>query len=366
MNTVRELHANAMKLAQLAMVARHAGESDRAKELTFQAYEYEEKAAHLVPDNQESEPTRSILYRSAASLAHQSKRFRIAQRLVARGLSGYPPLQVERELKNLYEQINFEHHLELNGVVLSNEDVQLSLAGTAVGTGTILYNEFHKRIEQTNRLVTRTVQRLMGREYQKGGSVSKLYKPFIPALSVPRIGSFAITIKLVHSEQLPLVPNAAQVIDEIMDGIELINDANEHRLEELIHDDPYYRNFVSLTRDMAPDGDRINLVGFTSNRKTVAFTRKRQEIKFKATVQQAEEITRENRKPIRIEGILDFASGRKNERLGLTADDGKQYDIQVEAGMDDLVTSYWRQKVAVVGSYDGDYIYPEDIEPLDA
>ena len=42
-----------------------------------------------------------------------------AQRLVAQGLAGYPPPEIQEELKNLYEDINFNHHLKLQGITLS-------------------------------------------------------------------------------------------------------------------------------------------------------------------------------------------------------------------------------------------------------
>lgn len=103
---VRKLHDEAMRLAQLAKMAHDRGESRRAEDLAYQAYEYEMQAASLIPNAQSSEPTRSILYRSAASLAYQCKEFRSAQQLIAEGLSGYPPPQIERELKELNEQVN--------------------------------------------------------------------------------------------------------------------------------------------------------------------------------------------------------------------------------------------------------------------
>ena len=128
MNSVRELHNKAMELAQLAMVARHNLEWKKAESLAKRAYKYEAQAAELIPEDLESEPTRSILYRSSASLAYQCKEFEIAQRLIAKGLSGYPPPQVEQELKDIYEQINFERHLQVRVLTLENEEFQLSMA----------------------------------------------------------------------------------------------------------------------------------------------------------------------------------------------------------------------------------------------
>ena len=104
MSTVRELHDKAVNLAQLALVAREKGDSEKAEALAIEAYEYESQAADLVSNEEQSEPTLSILYSSAASLAYQGRKFDVALQLVAKGLSGYPPPQVKEELKALIEQ----------------------------------------------------------------------------------------------------------------------------------------------------------------------------------------------------------------------------------------------------------------------
>src|SRR3712207_2893391 len=95
--SVRSLHDEAMELSQQALVARNAGDVRRAEELARQACALEAQAAELVPEGKGSEPTRSILYRSAASLAYQCKEYRMAQQLVAKGLAGYPPPRIEQE-----------------------------------------------------------------------------------------------------------------------------------------------------------------------------------------------------------------------------------------------------------------------------
>ncbi len=364
MTTVRELHKEAMRLAQLALVARHSGDHVRAKQLSRDAYKLEAQAADLVPDDETSEPTRSILYRSAASLAYQCDELYEAQRLIGRGLAGYPPPNVEEELKQLYDQVNFEQHLQVKGVVLADADFQLSIAGNAVSAGIILYKEFVSRIEQTKVLIDRTVQRLMGKQYQRSGAVAKRYKPFEPALSVPRPSSFAITFKLtqVDGQRDMFVPDAKQVVTEILTGIELVNNADENALKNLIHQTPYYRSFVNTTRALAPDGDRVTFVGFTSNDLQVSLTRPRPMIGL-VTPQESEEVN--ERKPIIVEGVLDYAASRKADIIGLTTSDGKEYTIAVEEGMDDLVLSYWKQQVIVSGTFDGHFIYPRSIDTAD-
>src|SRR4051812_43859896 len=113
MNTVRDVHSQAMELAQEAASARAAGELGRAEALIRQALLLESEAAARIVKDPSSEPTRSIIYRSAASLAYQANDFAMAQRLVFEGLAGYPPPRVEQELKDLYEQINFITHLQV-------------------------------------------------------------------------------------------------------------------------------------------------------------------------------------------------------------------------------------------------------------
>lgn len=105
MNTVRDLHNQAMALAQRAFLAREAEHGADAARLASEALAFEREAAGRLDKTPTSEPTRSILYRSAATLARQAGDLAQAQRLVAEGLAGYPPPRVEQELKDLLEEI---------------------------------------------------------------------------------------------------------------------------------------------------------------------------------------------------------------------------------------------------------------------
>jgi hypothetical protein len=369
MSTVRELHDGAARLAQLAMVARHKGERKRAKDLARQAYEYELQAAELVPDDKSSEPTRSILHLSAASLAYQCKEFQTAQRLIAKGLSGYPPPTVEQDLKNLFEQVNFEYHLQVHGVTLEDNDLQLSMVGKGVGFGVILYDEFKKTIDNTVKLIHRTVERKMGREYRRGaGRPGSIYRPFVPALAAARPGSFAITLKLGVAEvqQASFLVNAPQVIDEILTGIELTNNSDEEGLIRLIEDESYRLSFLTLIRDMAPDGDKISFIGFTSKSRAVSLTRLRGNIELPEIEATEGDI---ERRPIEIEGILDYAISRGQNVIELNPEDNKPHKVLVEEGMEDVVRSYFGQWVVVTGIYvrddRGERIHLKDIQSAD-
>ncbi len=97
-------HDKAMNLSQDALVLqlrRQTGYLDMYAE----AFEYEQKAALYYINMLDKEPTRSVLFRSAASLAIQCHKFSDAERLIEIGLSGNPPKMIATELKALQEQI---------------------------------------------------------------------------------------------------------------------------------------------------------------------------------------------------------------------------------------------------------------------
>jgi len=73
----------------------------QAGKLFRSAFEHERKAAELLEGSYDYEPTRSVLYRSAATLARDCRDFSEAKRLIQEGLTGNPPGNVAAELKEL-------------------------------------------------------------------------------------------------------------------------------------------------------------------------------------------------------------------------------------------------------------------------
>jgi hypothetical protein len=58
-------------------------------------------AANLVAEQLDFEPTRSVLHRSAASLAVECLQLREAERLIGQALAGNPPPDIADELRDL-------------------------------------------------------------------------------------------------------------------------------------------------------------------------------------------------------------------------------------------------------------------------
>lgn len=102
-----------MERTDLALAAQRGGAPDEGKAFLREAYELETRAASLASQKVDSEPTRSILYRSAASLALDCGLIREAERLVCEALGGDPPEAIANELRDLLEQVHFRRHLEL-------------------------------------------------------------------------------------------------------------------------------------------------------------------------------------------------------------------------------------------------------------
>ena len=90
-----------MGIAQQAFDAQRSGNFSQYLTLTRQAFEKEKEAAWLLFDHFDAEPTRSVLFRSAAQLAFNCGLLREAEQLVAAALIGNPPAEIIQELRQL-------------------------------------------------------------------------------------------------------------------------------------------------------------------------------------------------------------------------------------------------------------------------
>jgi hypothetical protein len=93
------LHEAAMALAEQGDRARERGDAAGARGLYLQALQKEQQALRLVGPG--AEPSRSVLLRSAASLAFEAQDTEAAWQLVEEGLSGEPPAGLRDELEEL-------------------------------------------------------------------------------------------------------------------------------------------------------------------------------------------------------------------------------------------------------------------------
>jgi Domain of unknown function (DUF4926) len=143
----KETHFKASLLSQEAFMASINGNGQVSLDLYEQAFELEKQAALTLLDKIDIEPTRSVLFRSAAALAKKCYKYREAEKMIAHGLAGNPPDDVAIELRTLFDTIqklSFPKKMPKKSkkkIVLLNNIPQSGLAAGDVGTVINIYGK---------------------------------------------------------------------------------------------------------------------------------------------------------------------------------------------------------------------------------
>jgi hypothetical protein len=101
MQAIEADHIRAMEYVDRAHEARRCGDTAAVSQNFTEAFLLEKQAAEAMIPYLDVEPTRSVLLRSAASLALECKREEEAERLACLGLSGKPPAEIRAELRDV-------------------------------------------------------------------------------------------------------------------------------------------------------------------------------------------------------------------------------------------------------------------------
>jgi hypothetical protein len=103
MKDIRQLHRDAISFSKQASFALEKGDSGEYLRLASKAFELERDAAMELIREFDAEPTRSVLFRSAASLAYNIGNYAESQKLIYLALAGRPFDEIEEELQALLE-----------------------------------------------------------------------------------------------------------------------------------------------------------------------------------------------------------------------------------------------------------------------
>ena len=359
MTEVNDLHRKAMALVDLADEAKRSGHPDKCLALSKEAFDLEAAAAWKLAGEITLEPSRSVLFRSAATLAMDVGETRAAEKLIAAALAGNPPSEIADELRDLLEDVYFHRHLQVRGVTLAPGDFQMTLEGNAVGFGIARSEAFIQRVKDLETLLYRTAERRLGRAFREAGRrVKDLAQGLELYLSVPRAASFAVTLRLGKSNQLELpgLDFSADTMKDVLDGITMITEGNLADLEKAIPDESYRVNFIGLIERLSPDGQDIKAVGFTSvsdqTEHIVALSTPKRELR--------ERMRRSSPKPqreaeverITIKGMLLEADAKRQKEgiIEVVDANGTAHKIVVPRGMmSDIVKPMFEEEVLVVG-----------------
>ena len=365
MNESRTAHDRAMDLAFLADRSKAAGNPDEAGRLYSQALESELAALRALHDP--TPMTFAVMHRSAAWLALECEEIRLAEKLASAGLAGDPPAEIADELREVWEQANFHRHLHARGVVLADNEIQMTLSGPGVGLGIAEWKGYRARVDDTLTMLTRITERRAERPFRHRGPPAAAIRNYLsPHVSLPKAASYSVSIRLGHGQlvlpELLDLPELPEVIHDFLTIVENVNDSDEDQLEEIIPDATYRRNALALAKQIAPDGTSIRQVGFAASGvegpRMVGFTRIRKDVPPPAIDRLPQE------EPVEIHGTLLFADARStSNEIRIVADDGEQKVKVPPEMMDDIVRPLWNSAVSVRGVRRGSTVTLTEIDP---
>ena len=111
--TIMDTHHYAMELVDKANLAKQSGEIEKANNCLLEAFYAESQAAMKYKNKKNLEPTRSVLFRSAASLGIECGKLEESKKMITLGLSGFPPQEIAEELNELLEQVYLIQHKQV-------------------------------------------------------------------------------------------------------------------------------------------------------------------------------------------------------------------------------------------------------------
>jgi hypothetical protein len=350
-------HEQAMDLVESAVLERMHGDTERTEQLYAQALELELAAIQeLEQRNDRTEPTWSVLHRSAGWMAFNSNQLRRSEQIAAKALAGDPHPEIAEELRDLLEQVNSHRHLTLRGVTLTADEIQISLSGPGVGFGRAKTSDLVRRFSDLTRFIHRIVEHKRSLRFRERGVRDPVTKQFPTFLSMPRTGSFAITMTIGQpTEQLPLpgMVTTNAIMDEFMDVMELAELNKMTDLREHVPDPSYLRNFIGLATKLAPDGNQIRQVGFTTisggNERYLSIETPAEEFPL-PPVGEDTQLTNLEPEAVVIRGVLRYADDIRQHVVQVVDASEKRQTVQVPEGMmNDIVRPYWNSNVTITG-----------------
>jgi hypothetical protein len=137
MSEICKLHDEAMLIMNEAFALKNENKFDEAKLKFFESCKLELQSASLVKKLPENEPSRSMLFLGAASLAWHGEDFELAERLIDEGMSGYPPEKLKNDFRQLLDDVKFSIAAKKSSEILFEDQAELRLYGDGVGHGRI-------------------------------------------------------------------------------------------------------------------------------------------------------------------------------------------------------------------------------------
>lgn len=104
MSSINQFHNRAMDLAENAFLAQQKGDTNAFIQLSKEAFLSEKAAAMLLLNQADSEPSRSILFKSAAFLAFDAQEYQECRDMITYTLLGKPDAIIKVEMTQLFDE----------------------------------------------------------------------------------------------------------------------------------------------------------------------------------------------------------------------------------------------------------------------
>lgn len=349
-----KLHREAMNFSEEAQITKIKKEDENSVSNFFgKAFELEKEAAMLLKDEEEDLVTRAVLFRSAAVLALDCNQSREAEKLIGLGLSKETPPQIANELRDLYEEINFKRYMETHGINLLPGQIQASFVGDAIYSGLSEVTPIINRIDMLRKMFLRTAQRLQNIPFKKSGRMSKSLESFGLYISPPQPGSIAFTLQVGGSEQeldFGDKGSKSNIINNVLECLNHFENDRREKLKELIVDEAYYGNFISLAEEIKPDGEKVKSIALaTENNHVQLRTRRPESLKTKDSNSDKKEQVTEKPKTAEGELLLADATGGNDIVIQIIPNNRKENSVKlhVPPEREDIIQNYWKKEVFV-------------------
>jgi len=369
MSDICTFHDQAMQMMNDAFLLKNSDNHEEARQKFIQACELESKSAFLVEKLPINEPSRSMLFLGAASLAWHGEDYESAERLIGEGLSGYPPDNVRDDLFKLLDNIKFARLARKNSQILREAEAEIRLSGSGVGHGRIKSQCLISRIDAIDKIISRTAQRAYGLKFGTHPKKHQGFPDYQVDIEWAEAGSFGMKIRLTQkiNEQLSFFQkDPSEILKDVIDNIELLNKGHSDELKNNINDDEYYTHFVSQSKEIFPDGNIINNVGFVTKNKTFQIKKHRSDVKKILTHDDTEineNNINKNNIMCKFVGYLKVSDGIK-DTFKIVQDDNKYVTIKVRDALEELAKKYFGDKIEATCTQKGKTYHLVDITPL--
>ena len=333
---VSQLHREAMEFTDESFIARGLDEYDDFIKFTKLAYAKEREAADLLAD-EDVEPTRSILHRSAATLAYRCEMYTEAKRLVYRALAGNPPSDIEYELNDLLGKVK----IAVAGIHLFENQVQLTLEGKDIAYGKAPAATVISRIRNMRDLI-------------------QISANFDIPVYFDAVGASSFYVNLTvgkpNQPSLPGFNDASDTIVPFMENLTLIDEGAYQPLLDKFEDPVDYRSFVRAARSLAPDGRQVSYVNVQAkigdHVRSVFLKRSQDELREMPIpdIPKQKVVYSLTDDTITQTGVLKVADARDNSECILVSESFRPWTVEIpEELMNEILGDYFNKQVEVKG-----------------